>query len=147
MKSTIIAVAVLAMLCSTAALAAEHFGVTVYPGAVADAEAKGYCAAFGPESIRQTRELFKDAKDGGSFCFHTADDFDKVVAYYRKLPGVEPLGSPSIRGANKAMVFCKAGMQCASLGDGVDISISTPWSVGKTVHKDVLITLRKASKK
>jgi hypothetical protein len=38
-------------------------------------------------------------------------------------------------------------MQCASLGDGVDISISTPWSVGLAVHKDVLITFRKASKK
>jgi hypothetical protein len=32
------------------------------------------------------------------------------------------------------------------LGDGMDISVSTPWSVGKTVYKDVLITVRKASK-
>jgi len=145
MKKTIVAIAVLTALCSTAASAAEHFGVTVYPGAVSDGAAKGYCAAFGPESIRQTREMFKDAKDGGTFCYHTGDDFDKVVDYYKKQKGVEPLGGPSIRGASKAMVFCKAGMQCASLGDGVDISVSTPWSVGKTVYKDVLITVRKAS--
>jgi len=147
MKATTVAIAALMMVCGAAASATDHFGVTVYPGAQSDAAAQAYCAAFGPQSIKQTREMFKDAVDGGVFCYHTGDDFEKVVAYYKAQKGVEPLGAPSVRGSNKAMVFCKADMQCASLGDGVDISISTPWSVGLTVHKDVLITFRKASKK
>ncbi len=146
MKKTSVTIAMLFILCSTVS-AAEHFGIPVYPGAQTDAAAKGYCALFGPESIRQTREMFKGAVDGGTFCYHTGDDFNKVVDYYRKQKDVEPLGAPSVRGSNKAMIFCKTGMQCASLGDGVDISISTPWSVGATVYKDVLITFRKASPK
>ncbi len=147
MKRTLTAVAVLIGLGGLAASAAEHFGITVYPGAQSDAAAQAYCATFGPESLRQTQAMFKDAADGGTFCYHTGDDFEKVVAYYKAQKGVEPLGEPSVRGTNKAIVFCKAGMQCASMGDGVDVAISTPWSVGKTVYKDVLITFRKASKK
>lgn len=147
MKSAVVAVAVFLTFCNTGASAAEHFGVTVYPGAQSDDAAKGYCAVFGPESMRQTREMFKNAVDGGTFCYRTSDDFEKVVAYYKTQKGVEPLGAPSIRGGNKAVVFCKTGMQCASVGDGVDITISTPWSVGKTVYKDVLITFRKVSPK
>ena len=146
MKKASVTIAMLLILCSTAS-AAEHFGVPVYPGAQSDAAATGYCSLFGPESIRQTRQMFKGAVDGGTFCYRTADSFDKVVAYYRTQKGVDALGDPSVRGSNKAMIFCKAGMQCASLGDGVDISISTPWSVGATVYKDVLITFRKASQK
>lgn len=147
MKRTVLAIAALMLRFTIGASAAEHFGVTVYPGAQSDTATAGYCAAFGPESIRQVREMFKVAVDGGTFCYHTGDDFEKVVAYYKAQKGVEPLGAPSIRGVNKAIVFCKTGMQCASLGDGVDIAISTPWTVGKTAYKDVLITFRKASKK
>jgi hypothetical protein len=75
--------------------------------------------------------MFKDAVGNGTFCYRTADEFDKVVEYYKKQKGLEPLSAPGIRGSNKAMVFCKTGMQCASLGHGVDISISTPWSGGQ----------------
>jgi hypothetical protein len=46
MKKTIFTIAMLTVLCSTAASAAEHFGVTVYPGAMSDAAAKGYCESF-----------------------------------------------------------------------------------------------------
>lgn len=79
MKNIILAAALIAAF-STFASAAEQFGITVYPGAVSDAAAKDYCVPFAAESIKQTRAMFKDAKDGGSFCYHTADDFDKVVA-------------------------------------------------------------------
>ena len=147
MKRAVLGIAVFLIFCNTGVSAAEHFGVTVYPGARSDDAAKAYCAVFGPESIRQTREMFKNAVDGGAFCYRTSDAFEKVVAYYKAQKGVEPLGAPSVRGASKAVVFCKAGMQCASVGDGVDITISTPWSVGKAVNKDVLITFRKVSPK
>lgn len=146
MKKIVLAAAFIAAL-SNFASAADQFGITVYPGAVSDAAAQDYCVLFSAESIKQTRAMFKDAKDGGSFCYHTGDDFDKVVAYYKKQKSVDAMGAPSIRGGSRAMVFCKAGMQCASLGDGVDLTVSTPWSVGTTVHKDVLITIRKASRK
>jgi hypothetical protein len=145
MKNIFIVIAALMFLGSTAASAAEQFGVTIYPGAVSDAAAKAYCVTFGPESIKQTRQAFRDAKDGGSFCFHTKDDFDKVVAYYMKQTSIEPMGAPSIRGVNKAMLYCAKGMKCASLGDGVDVTVSTPWSVGATTYKDVLITISKAT--
>ncbi len=147
MKKGIIAIATLAVLSATAAYAEEHFGVTVYPGAKADTAAKAYCSKFGPESVRQMKEMFKGSVDGGTFCYRTNDEFNKVVEYYRKHKGIEAMGAPSERGNNKAMVFCKEGMQCASLGNGVDISISTPWSVGATIYKDVLITIRKAVQK
>lgn len=147
MKKSVIIITALAVLSATAAYAKEHFGVTVYPGAKADDAAKAYCSKFGPESVRQMKEMFKDSVDGGAFCYRTNDEFSKVVAYYRKQKGLEPLGAPSERGNERAMVFCKEGMQCASLGDGVDISISTPWSVGSAVYKDVLITIRKADQK
>lgn len=144
MKKSLFTIVTLAVLGATAAYAEEHFGVTVYPGATADTAAKAYCSKFGPESVRQMKEMFKDAVDGGTFCYRTSDEFGKVAAYYRKHKGIEAMGDPSERGNNKAMVFCKAGMQCASLGDGVDISVSTPWPVGPTIYKDVLITIRKA---
>ncbi len=147
MKKNLVTVVILLVLSATTAYTEEHFGVTVYPGAKADTAAKAYCSKFGPESVRQMKEMFKSSVDGGTFCYRTNDEFNKVVEYYRKHKGIEAMGAPSERGNNKAMVFCKQGMQCASMGDGVDISVSTPWPVGPTVYKDVLITIRKASPK
>jgi hypothetical protein len=142
MKKFIISLAALAVF-GLPAFAEERFGVTVYPGAAADAFTDAYCAKFNAEAIRQSR----GGQVSESACFRTADDFTKVVGYYQHLKAVAPLGQPIDKGLQRSALFCLQGMKCASLGNGVDVIVSSPWADEKQRYEDVLITIRKAKKK
>ncbi len=127
----------------TAARAEERFGVEVYPGARSDASTEAYCAEFNRESVQQA----KGQQVSDAACFRTADDFTKVVGFYQHDKAVIPLGQPIDKGLQRSALFCLKGMKCASLGNGVDILVSTPWSDGKQRYEDVLISIRRATRK
>ncbi len=123
--------------------AEERFGVPVYPGAKGDAATGAYCAAFNQESLQQAR----GQQVSETACFRTNDDFAKVVSFYQHERSVMPLGQPIDKGPQRSALFCLQGMKCASLGNGVDVMISTPWTDGKQKYQDVMISIRRAVKK
>ena len=126
-----------------AAGAEERFGVAVYPGARSDAATEAYCAAFNRESIQQA----KGRQDSETACFRTGDDFTKVVGFYQHDKAVIPMGQPIDKGLQRSALFCLKGMRSASLGNGVDVMVSTPWSDGQQRYPDVLISIRKAARR
>ncbi len=128
---------------ASAASAEERFGVAVYPGAKSDAYSEAYCAAFNQESLQQA----KGQQTSEAACFRSGDDFKKVVGFYQHDKAVIPLGQPIDKGLQRSALFCLKGMKCASLGSGVDVMISTPWSDGKQRYDDVLISIRRATRK
>jgi hypothetical protein len=123
--------------------AEERFGVEVYPGAATDAAADTYCTAFNQEEIANAKEQIVSE----SACFRSSDDFIKIVGFYQHDKELMPLGQPIDKGLQRSALFCLHGMKCASLGDGVDVMISTPWTDGKNRYPDVLILMRKASRR
>ncbi len=123
--------------------AEERFGVAVYPGATNDAVTEAYCASFNVESVKQT----KNQQVSEAACFRTGDDFMKVVGFYQHDKAVMPLGQPIDKGPQRSALFCLKGMKCASLGSGVDVMVSTPWTDGRQTYEDVLISIRRATRK
>jgi hypothetical protein len=136
-------VLVLVFCAAGGAQAEERFGVQVYPGAVRDARTDAYCSAFNAESVKQAR----GQQESESQCFRTGDEFTKVVGFYQHEKAVSPLGQPIDKGLQRSALFCLHGMKCASLGNGVDVMVSTPWSAGGEKQQDVLISIRKATRK
>lgn len=109
----VIAATVIALV--AAALAAEErFGVKVYEGAKLDKEASA-----------QVSEAFSVE----AFCYRTADGLAKVVAFYRKEPGLEFMGE-----SKEGAMFKK--------GD-VDVTIQNPWMNMQTgqLTKETLIAI------
>lgn len=127
----------------SAAEAEERFGAPVYPGARSDAATEAYCQAFNRESVQQA----KGRQESEARCFRTGDDFTRVVGFYQHEKAVMPLGQPIDKGLQRSALFCLKGMKCASLGNGVDIIVATPWTDGQQKYEDVLISIRRAARK
>ena len=125
------------------AWSAEQFGVPVYPGAGSDAATESYCTSFNQESVQQAR----GKQESQAQCFRTSDSFRQVVSFYQHERTVMPLGQPIDKGLQKSALFCLQGMRSASLGNGVDVMVSTPWSDGAQQYSDVIISIRKATKR
>jgi hypothetical protein len=118
MKSKIklaLAVALIAF-CAAALSAEEKFGVKVYEGAKLEKEISEW-----------TSETFSIQ----AFCYSTNDSVEKVVAFYKKEPGLELMGE-----TKEGAMFKK--------GD-VDITIQNPWQNPKTgqLIKTTLISIVK----
>ena len=107
-------------LCAVIVMAEEKFGVKVYEGAKLDKET----------SVRVSEAFSVEA-----FCYRTSDSLEKVVAFYKKEPGLEFMGEGN-EGAKEGAMFKK--------GD-VDVTIQNPWMDMKTgqLTKDTLITIAK----
>ncbi len=137
-------VAVAALLVSAGlSLAEEQFGVAVYPGATTDAATAAYCATYNEQAVKQAG----GTQVSEAACYRTADGFAQVVSYYQHQASLMPLGQPIDQGPQKSALFCQHGMKCASLGDGVDVMVTTPWIVAGSQYTDVLISIRRAEKK
>ncbi len=147
MKTAFFAIVLLMSLNFSFAMAEEHFGIQAYPGAISDATTDWYCKQFAPESERQAKVVAKVDQNTNAFCFHTKDSFDKVAAFFQKNKGLEILGKIERKGDNMSVVFCLPEMKCASMGDGVDVTVTTPWADDHKRYQDVLITMRKSTKK
>jgi len=145
MTKTIIVVAAVAVLSATL-LAEEHFGVKVYSNVKTDASTAWYCKQFAPESERQAKQVAKASIATSAYCYRTSDDFAAVAAFYQKHPGLELLGNITNTPSNKTAVFCLAGMQCAALDNGVDVTVTSPWADEQKRQTDVLITIRQSRK-
>ncbi len=143
MRGMVVMVALALALGPLTVLAEERFGVPIYPGAKKDAVADAYCTTFNTESLQQAR----GQQVSEAACFRTGDDFTKVVGYYQHERTVMPLGQPIDKGPQRSALFCLQGMKSASLGNGVDVMISTPWTDGKQWYQDVMISIRKAARK
>jgi hypothetical protein len=105
-----------ALLWAAIANAETQFGVTVYPGAKADAAV--------------TRSLREQLKVNG-FAYRTSDGLSKVVEFYRKQPLEEAPGT-NPKGAG-------------FMGKGLMVTIQNPWmdmTTGKLVN-DTLISIVK----
>ena len=118
MKSKAKSLLVVTLLALTVAASAaeEKLGVKVYEGAKLDKDASAWVSeSFSVEA----------------FCYRTADSLDKVVAFYKKEPGLEFMGE-----GKEGAMFKK--------GD-VDVTIQNPWMNMKTgqLTKDTLITIAK----
>jgi hypothetical protein len=107
-------------LCAAIVMADEKFGVKVYEGAKLD---------------KETSARVSEAFSVEAFCYRTSDGLEKVVAFYKKEPGLEFMGGGSGGGKEGAM-FKK--------GD-VDVTIQNPWMDMKTgqLTKDTLISIVK----
>lgn len=116
MASRFVAMAVAALWMAHASAEAQ-FGVTVYPGAKADAAV--------------TRDL-KDKLNVNAYAYRTADSVAKVADFYRKQPPLKELP-----GASK---------ESAGFDNGpVMVTIQNPWmdlSTGK-MNRDTLISIVK----
>lgn len=99
--------------CVAAALAEERFGVRVYPGASYD-------------SI--TSNKVKQAMGVEAACFRTNDSLAKVVTFYKKQPGLKPMGDATNEGA----MFRK---------NKTDVIIQSPWmdmATGKMMTSTII---------
>ncbi len=118
MKSRKIPVIIVAALLAFAvsAGAEEKFGVKVYDGAKYDAS---------------TSKSVSEAMSIDASCYRTSDSVAKVVAFYKKQPGLNHMG-----GDGEGAMFKK--------GD-VDITIQNPWMDMKSgkMNKDTLISIVK----
>jgi hypothetical protein len=116
MVKRLVAMAIAALWMAQASAEAQ-FGVTVYPGAKADAAV--------------TRDLKEKLKVNG-FAYRTADGVGKVADFYRKLPPLKELPG--------------ASRESAGFSSGpVMVTIQNPWmdlSTGK-MNGDTLISIVK----
>lgn len=103
-----------AMLFMGDARAEEKHGVTVYPGARYDAAASGNV---------------QEAMKRDAACYRTGDEPSKVVAFYKKQPGLE-------------IVLESARTSILKKGE-VGITVQRPWEDMKTgaMNKDTLISI------
>jgi hypothetical protein len=146
MQRMITAIAALALFCTTAA-AEEHFGVKAYPNVKTDASTDRYCRRYVQGSENATKKAGHASIRTEAYCFRTSDDFARVAAFYRKQKGLELLGNIANTPGSKAAVFCLPEMQCAALGSGVDVTITSPWTDDKKKQNDVMITIRESRQK
>ncbi|HUJ16981.1 MAG TPA: hypothetical protein VL197_03225 [Nitrospirota bacterium] len=146
MQKMITIMAALAFSCATAA-AEEHFGVKAYPNVKTDASTDRYCRQYVQESENAARKAGNASIGTEAYCFRTGDGFDRVAAFYRKQKGLELLGNIANRPGNRAAVFCLPEMRCAALGNGVDVTITSPWIDDKKRQNDVMITIRESRQK
>lgn len=110
------ALVALALLWAAQAIAESQFGVTVYPGARADATV--------------TRDL-KEKLSTNGFAYRTGDSVAKVAEFYRKQPSLKDMG-----GDKESAGFT---------GGSVMVTIQNPWmdmSTGK-MNRDTLISIVK----
>lgn len=114
MKHGMIMVLAVTALAAAVLVAEEKFGVKVYEGAKAD---------------KETSAAVSEAFSMEAFCYRTADGLEKVVAFYKKEPGLEFMGE-----SKEGAMFRKGN---------VDVTIQTPWMDMKTgqLMKDTLITI------
>jgi hypothetical protein len=112
------AILIASFLLSAVAVAAEHFGVAVYPGARLDEE--------------ETTFLRKSAGADGFF-YRTGDSVDKVTAFYQKQRGLTSLGHNKNSGR-----FTKEAD-----GRTVYVNIDNPWqpSNGGDLSRDTRIVI------
>jgi hypothetical protein len=146
MHKTITTIAALALLCATAA-AEEHFGVKVYPNVKTDASTGRYCRHYVQESENAAKKAGHASIRTEAYCFRTSAGFARVAAFYRKQKGLELLGNITKTPGNKAAVFCLPDMRCAAMGNGVDVTVTSPWFDDKKRQDDVLITIRESRQK
>jgi hypothetical protein len=125
--------------------AQEHFGITVYPGAKTDRSMEWACKAFKEQSDRQLKMLVKKPLKTEVFCYRTGDDYAKVIDFYKKQKAVVPFDIKE-KGTQKVSIFCAPGMKCASIGEGLLVSATTPWADDKVQMKDTLIVIMKTTK-
>lgn len=116
MKLNILMAALACLAVLGTANAEERMGVTVYPGAMHDAE---------------TSKVIKEMAGGEAACYTTADPVAKVAAFYRQL-GLKAIGDVSKEGA----MFRKGA---------VDVTIQSPWMDMKTgaMKKTTLVSIVK----
>lgn len=95
--------------------AEEKFGVSVYPGASSDSAATEFLKQISPESA----------------AYRTGDKVEKVIAFYKKQPGLNFIG-----GNQEGGMFRKGN---------VDVTVQSPWMDTKTgkMEKDTLISFVK----
>lgn len=146
MKKIILLNLVCLIIVAHSARGEEHFGITVYPNVKQDADTDWYCGKIPAETEKMAMRTMKVSIKSQAACYRTGDDFKKVADFYQKHAGIKILGNVEDKGAIKNALFCKNGTQCAALGAGVDVSVTTPWAA-KTQQKDVLVLIRKSVKK
>jgi hypothetical protein len=115
-KTTVVLAAALLALVAAALLAEEKFGVKVYEGAKLD---------------KETSAKVSEAFSVEAFCYRTSDSLEKVVAFYKKEPGME---------------FMDGSKEAAMLKKGdVDVTIQNPFMNMQTgqLTKETLITIAK----
>lgn len=109
------ALAAIAALTIGTAFAEQKFGVEVYPGAKPDAPT--------------TEFLTKSLKMNGT-AYVTGDALDKVVAFYKKQPGLTQSPNPD-------------ATQAGFSGKGVTITVQNPWADMKAgkINKSTLVSI------
>ncbi len=125
-----------------AAGAEERFGIPVYPGAKTDVSTAWYAKKYaeGFEKRLKNKAVLE------VFCYRTGDDFAKVMTFYKQQPKLMPLNATE-KGPQRSAMFCGTGMKCASLGNGLDVTVMTPWADDKATLKDTLVIIMQAKKK
>jgi hypothetical protein len=95
--------------------AEEKFGVGIYPGANLDSAATEFLKQISPESA----------------AYRTGDKVEKVIAFYKKQPGLNFVGGDQGGG------MLRKG--------NVDVTVQSPWMDTKTgkMEKDTLISIVK----
>jgi hypothetical protein len=116
-RLTLVGIAI--VLCAAVSIAwgaEEHFGVTVYEN-----------AALNKEISKWTSESFSVE----AVCYTTQDSVEKVVGFYKKVPGLSLMGE-----SGEGAMFKK---------ENVDITIQNPWMDAKTgqLLKSTLISIVK----
>src|SRR5574341_244827 len=106
--------------------AEDRFGISVYPGAKTDGSTAWYAKKYAEGFEKQLKN--KSAIE--VFCYRTGDDFMSVVGFYKKQQKITLL-TVNDKGAQKSAMFCGAGMKCASMGNGLDVTVMTPWADDK----------------
>ncbi len=127
------------------ASAQEHFGIKVYPGAKTDRSTEWGCKAFKEGSDRQLKMMVKKPLKTEVFCYRSDDDYSKIIDFYKKQKAVEPFNIND-KGPNRVSLFCAPGMKCASIDEGLLVSLSTPWADDKVQMKDTLIIIMRTKK-
>ncbi len=97
--------------------AEEKFGIKVYDGAKFDAD---------------TTKFLKESMSLEAACYTTNDSVDKVVAFYKKQPGLKSVG------ISKESAMFKKG--------NIDVTMQSPWMDMKTgkMMKSTLISIVKS---
>ena len=114
-KHYVIVLALLLVTIGGYAGAEEKFGVSIYPGATYDSATAEFLKQISPESA----------------AYRTGDKVEKVIAFYKKQPGLNFIG-----GDLEGGMFRKGNL---------DVTVQSPWMDTKTgkMEKDTLISIVK----
>ena len=120
MKRTSLGLSIIISLCimSTVALAAEHFGVTVYAGSRLD---------------KAETTFLRESAGADGYFYRTGDSVEKVIAFYQKQRGLTSLGHDK----NGGRFVKEEG------GQTVYVNIDSPWQPAKggEVSQDTRIVI------